>query len=84
MRKTTNHRCAAPLGALTVTRIMRESFPLMPAHDGAASVGQLVDEHLARLAAEGADIQTVKLDMEPEQWAELAATIYCGYAEESY
>lgn len=81
-KQTTRDFHRRALGALTITRVVRESFPLMAAHDGAASVGALIDEQLARLAAEGAAIETVTLDLEPEQWEELATTIYGGYVEE--
>lgn len=79
---TTTRKPARPLGMITVTKIARERIPLLPATDGHYSVGSLIDEHLARMAAQGECIQTVTLDMEIEQWEELATVVYNGYVEE--
>lgn len=76
-RKATTRR---PLGYFTVTRIVRESHPIESSSTG-MSVGQYIDEHLAREAAQGHSIQTVELNFDPEQWEELAASTYGGYVE---
>lgn len=80
--KRTATKQTRPLGLITVTKIVRERIPLLPAIDGHHSVGTLIDEHLARMAAHGECVQTVTLDMEVEQWEELATTVYNGYVEE--
>lgn len=81
MKRNANKN-AFPLGVITVTKIVRERIPLLPATDGHHSVGSLIDEHLARMAAQGECVQTVTLDMDVAQWEELATTIYDGYVEE--
>ena len=70
-------------GGLTVTRTVTEHHPLIAAHDSSAlSIGQLIDEHLAQAAQRGESIQSVRLDFDPEQWAEVATTVYCGFVED--
>ena len=78
----TTRKPARPLGMITVTKIVRDRIPLLPAIDGHHSVGTLIDEHLARMAAQGECVQTVTLDFHVEQWEELATTVYNGYVEE--
>lgn len=80
MRKI-NQTTRRPLGYLTVTRIERDGFPIESSSNG-GSIGSYVDEYLARAAAQGQSIQSVELNFEPEQWAEIAETIYGGYVEE--
>ena len=80
--KRTATKQTRPMGMITVTKIVKERIPLLPATDGHYSVGSLIDEHLARMAAQGECVQTVTLDMEIEEWEELATSVYNGYVEE--
>jgi hypothetical protein len=82
MRKATTQATRRPIGGITVTRIIRESHPIETSSHG-GSIGNYVDEYLARAASEGAEIQTVELHFEPEQWREIAESIYGGYVETS-
>lgn len=75
-----NKATRRPVGYLSVTRIVRESQPIESSSHG-GSVGQYIDEYLARAAAEGHSIQDVEIHFEPEQWEEIATTIYNGYVE---
>lgn len=79
---TKRHQPARPLGCLTVTRVITERHPVIASHDEALSIGQMIDEHLSQAAQRGESIQTVRLDFEPEQWEEIATTVYCGFVEE--
>lgn len=81
MRKSI-HATRRPLGGITVTRIVREHQIIESSSTG-GTIGNYVDEFLARAAAEGHSIQTVELNFEPEQWAEIAETHYSGYADPS-
>jgi hypothetical protein len=79
MRKPAQIR---PLGCLTVTRIVTERLPITSSTtDGTLSVGQMIDEHLNASAQRGESIQTVRLEFEPEQWEEIATTVYCGFVD---
>ena len=71
-----------PLGGLTVTRIVTERHPIIASRGNALSIGQMIDEHLSQAAQRGESIQTVRLEFEPEQWEEIATTVYCGFVEE--
>ena len=70
-----------PIGCLTITRIVRESSFIETTRDGATTIGQYIDEHLARAAANGQAIHSVELNFEPEQWEELASEVYSGYVD---
>lgn len=70
-----------PIGCLTVTRIVRESSFIETTHEGATTIGQYIDEYLARAAANGQAIQTVELNFEPKEWEELATEVYSGYVD---
>lgn len=80
--KNRTHTTRRQLGLLAITRIVREHHPIESSSTG-GSVGQYIDEYLAREAAQGHSIQTVELHFEPEQWAEIAESIYAGYVEEA-
>ena len=81
MRKI-NQSTRRPLGALTITRIVRETHTIESSSTG-VSVGSYIDEALARAAAEGVSIQDIALHFEPEQWEEIATTVYGGYVEDA-
>lgn len=82
MRKSINQATRRPIALMQVTQIVTEWQPIESSSSG-GSIGSYVDEYLARCAAEGKSIQTVELHFEPEQWREIATTIYNGYVEES-
>lgn len=81
MRKI-NESIRRPLGAFTITRIVRETH-LLESSSAGHSIGGYIDEALARAAAEGASIQDIALHFEPEQWEEIATSIYGGYVEDA-
>lgn len=83
MRKTINQPPRRPIGGITITRVVRVSHAIESSSTG-SSIGAYIDEYLALEAAEGNSVQSVELHFEPEQWAEVAESIYAGYVEESY
>lgn len=80
MNRKSTQATRRPIGGMTITRIEREHVPIESSSTG-GSVGQYIDEYLARAASEGASIQTVEIYFEPDQWSEVAGAIYGGYVE---
>ena len=85
MNTRTASRAPRLLGSIAVTRIVTDFHPLeLSPCDHAATIGQLIDEHLARAAQNGAQVQTVTLELEPDFWASAASEVYAGSVDPDY
>lgn len=61
------------IGGLEIVKIVREFVALETTADlNALTIGQMIDEHLASAANRGDEVQTVKLDLDSDQWREIA------------
>jgi hypothetical protein len=61
------------IGELTITKVVREAHPIRD-DQGEMTIGEFVDTKLRELAKNGEEVQTIAIDITPEQWNFMRST----------
>lgn len=54
------------IGQLTITKVVRESIPVKSG--GTATIGDMINDQLNRIAKEGGEVSEITLALDPAQW----------------
>lgn len=61
------------LGHVEITKVIREHMPLIQSDEYGPTIGNQIDAMLIETAKAGDELQSFKLEFEPEKWAKMAA-----------
>lgn len=65
-----------PIGGFEITKVVREFEPLFGDSLGGQTYGDLLDSLIEKALYDGAEIQDIRLHIEPETWAEMRLLHY--------
>lgn len=63
------------LGCVEVTKVIREHMPLIQSDKFGPTIGHQIDEMLADAAKAGDELQSFKLEFEPDRWGQFVASM---------
>lgn len=72
MKTRTQSNNAKPIGGIELVKVVREFHPLTIDPDIGQSFGAIVDEMIVTNLKEGHELQSFRVEIDPEHWMQLA------------